>query len=398
MVQIKPRLKETFRRAPRATLAPMARTAAGLALLLVFSMSPALAADPVFRAKDHAYRAVTVTDGLNRPWGMVFLPDGGLLITEKSGRVRHYKNGTLSDAIDGGPRSVVWGQGGLLDVAIHPDFAANRWVYFTYAGRGEGGASTELARARFTGRAFEGLEVLFKAEPKTQGRVHFGSRIVFDRDGYLYVTYGDRGGRENSQDLRVHQGSVFRFTDDGRVPPDNPFVGRADARPETYSYGHRNVQGAALHPQTGAVWTHEHGPQGGDEVNVIRRGANYGWPAITYGEEYGGGAISPHTTLPGMEQPVLHWTPSIAPSGMAFYTGDRFPKWWGSLFVGALAHRHLRRIGLDGERVTDQEILLAGLAERIRDVENGPDGFIYVLIDSADGRLIRLEPADGPGR
>jgi len=365
--------------------------------LLLAGIPTASADDPVLTSKDHSYRVVTLADGLDRPWGMAFLPDGeGILITEKTGKVRLYHDGRLRPgAVRGAPPSVVWGQGGLLDIALHPDFKTNRWVYFTYAGRGRGGASTELARARFTGRAFEDLEPLFQTAPKTRGGRHFGSRIVFDRSGHLFMTYGDRGDRHKAQDLSEHQGSVIRLNDDGRLPADNPFVGRAGTRPEIYSWGHRNPQGATLHPETGAVWTHEHGPQGGDEINIIRRGANYGWPKITYGEEYGGGAVSEHTALPGLEQPLLHWTPSIAPSGMAFYTGDKFPKWKGNLFVGALVLRHLRRVVLDGEKVVAQERLLGDLDERIRDVENGPDGYLYVLTDSSDGRLLRLEPVEG---
>lgn len=365
-----------------------------LAILSLGAQS-ASAEESVFRSKDYTFEAVTLASGLDRPWGMAFLPgDEGILITEKSGRVRLYRDGLLPGAVPGGPNAVSWGQGGLLDIAIHPDFETNRLVYFTYAGRGEGGASTELARARFTGREFEKLEVLFKARPKTRASVHFGSRLVFDRTGHLFVTYGDRGRRDDAQDLSVHQGSIFRFTADGRIPADNPFVGRAGAQPEIYTYGNRNVQGAALHPETGVLWTHEHGPQGGDEINIIRKGVNYGWPAITYGEEYGGGPVSDHTALPGMAQPVLHWTPSIAPSGMAFYTGGAFPKWKGNIFVGALAKQHLRRVILRGDEVVGQEVLLADMEERIRDVENGPDGYLYVLTDSVDGRLIRLEPSD----
>jgi len=354
------------------------------------------AAEDVFRSKDHSYRAVTLAQGLDQPWGMAFLPRAqGILITEKSGRIRLYRGRLLPGVVRGGPKSVESGQGGLMDIALHPQFDDNGLVYFTYTGRGIGGVGTELARARFTGRDLKDLEVLFRADPKTRGGRHFGSRLVFDREGYLFMTYGDRGGRHDAQDLGVHQGGIFRFTADGEVPADNPFVNQPGARPEFYSYGHRNAQGAALHPETGVLWAHEHGPQGGDEVNVIRKGANYGWPKITYGEEYGGGKVSEHTALPGMEQPLLYWVPSIAPSGMAFYTGDNFPQWKGDLFVGALRGTHLRRVRLDGETVLGQEELLEELGERIRDVRNGPDGYLYVLTDSGDGRLTRLEPVDG---
>jgi len=367
-------------------------------LAVLFSVFPDFpaAAEDVYRSKDHSYRTVTFARNLDQPWGMAFLPrDQGILITEKSGRIRLYRGRLLPGVVRGGPKSVESGQGGLMDIALHPDFDDNGLVYFTYTGRGIGGVGTELARARFTGRAFKDLEVLFRTQPKTRGGRHFGSRLVFDRDGYLFMTYGDRGERHDAQDLATHQGGIFRFTADGQVPADNPFTGRPGARPEFYSYGHRNAQGAALHPETGVLWAHEHGPQGGDEVNIIRKGANYGWPKITYGEEYGGGKVSEHTALPGMEQPLLYWVPSIAPSGMAFYTGDKFPQWKGDLFVGALRGTHLRRVRLDGETVLGQEELLEDLGERIRDVRDGPDGYLYVLTDSGDGRLIRLEPVDG---
>lgn len=361
--------------------------------MLICPVETLSAGDPVFKSKDHAYKAVTLADGLDKPWGMAFLPKGGgILITEKTGKVRLYKDGLRKSAISGGPKSVELGQGGLLDIALHPDFLRNRWVYFTYVGSDLSGVGMELARARYNGSSFENLNVLFKAQPKTGSSRHFGSRLAFDRTNHLFVTHGDRGSRQDAQRLSVDQGSVFRFTADGRVPKDNPFVSRADARPEIFSYGHRNVQGAALHPQTGILWVHEHGPQGGDEVNIIRPGGNYGWPVITYGEEYGGGRIAEHTEMEGLEQPILYWVPSIAPSGMAFYTGDRFPRWTGNLFVGALRGRQLRRVILQGDKVLGQEELLTNLDERIRDVENGPDGYLYVLTDSGDGRLIRLEP------
>lgn len=378
----------------------LAKLFLGLSVVLSLHLFPAAgAADPVFSSKDLRYKVVALADRLDKPWGMAFLPgDEGILITEKTGKVRHYRGGLLSDAVGGGPKAVAWGQGGLLDIAIHPDFKRNRLVYFSYAGPGPGGVGLELARARFTGRAFEKLEVLFKARPKTQAAVHFGSRLVFDRTGHLFMTYGDRGDRHEAQNLKVHNGSIFRFTAEGRIPKDNPFVGRTGALPEIYTYGNRNVQGAALHPKTGILWTHEHGPQGGDEINIIRKGANYGWPAITYGEEYGGGPVSDHTSLPGMEQPVLHWTPSIAPSGMAFYTGNKFPEWKGNIFVGALVKRHLRRVILSGEKAVGQEKLLVELNARIRDVENGPDGYLYVLTDSTNGRLLRLEPVGNGNR
>ena len=238
------------------------------------------------------------------------------------------------------------------------------------------------------------VETIFVAAPKTGGRAHYGSRLLFAPDGSLYVTLGDRySHRKEAQNPGTHLGSVIRITDSGGVPADNPFVGRSDARPEVFTYGHRNVQGMALHPRTGAVWTHEHGPRGGDEVNILKPGANYGWPAVTHGVDYSGAVISDRSEAPGMEPPLVYWVPSIAPSGMAFYSGDAFPEWQGDLFVGALAGAHLRRLELDGDRVTAQEELLVDLNERIRDVRSGPDGFLYLLTDASDGRLLRLVPA-----
>jgi glucose/arabinose dehydrogenase len=288
----------------------------------------------------------------------------------------------------------VRGQGGLLDVALHPDFADNGWVYLSYAGEAGGEAGTEVARARLEGTTLIDVMVIFSAHPKTPGSAHYGGRLLFDRAGQLYIALGDRRNyMQEAQKLSSHLGGVIRVNDDGSAPDDNPFTGRDDALPELFTYGHRNVQGMTLHPATGAVWTHEHGPRGGDEVNILKAGANYGWPAITYGIDYSGAIISEKTQAPGMEQPVVYWVPSIAPSGMAFYQGDLFPEWRGDLFVGALAGRHLRRLELDGDRVTGQEELLADLGERIRDVETGPDGYLYLLTDATNGRLLRLEPA-----
>jgi len=279
-------------------------------------------------------------------------------------------------------------------VVPHPRFAENRLVYLSYAARGAGGVGTELARARLEGDRLEALQVLFRQIPKGTSGLHFGGRIVFDRAGYLYLTLGERGEKERAQRPDDHAGSVIRLHDDGRVPADNPFVGRTSWKPEKYTLGHRNQQGAALHPVSGMLWTHEHGPQGGDEVNVIRAGANYGWPVITYGVNYGiGTKIGEGTAKPGMAQPLHIWVPSIAPSGMAFYTGDRFPRWQGSLFVGALRERMLVRLALDGEKVTNEERLLKGVLGRIRDVRAGPDGYLYLLTDEPNGVLARLEPA-----
>lgn len=367
--------------------------AAVLAVAVVTLTIPAFAAQ-TFQSELHDFRAVTVVDGLSHPWGLAFLPDGGILVTERDGRLRVARDGELqSRPVAGLPEIAVAGQGGLLDVALHPAFEDNRWVYISYAASGEGGYGTEVARGRYRDGALEELEVIFRALPKASGGRHFGSRLVFDEDGYLYITLGDRGHRPNGQDLSTHTGSIIRVHDDGSVPVNNPFVD--GERPEIFTYGNRNVQGAALHPQTGVLWTHEHGPQGGDELNVIEAGNNYGWPVITYGANYGTGTqIGEGTHKPGMEQPLWYWDPSIAPSGMTFYTGSQFPKWQGSLFVGALKFELLARLELDGREVLSEERMLEGKLGRIRAVEQGPDGYLYLLTDESNGRLLRLEPVD----
>jgi glucose/arabinose dehydrogenase len=354
----------------------------------------------MYATKTYKIKATVIANGLENPWGLAFLPNGDMLVTERPGRLRLIRDGVLQpEPITGTPDVVARGQGGLLDVAVHPGFLENNLVYLTYAGRGEGGANTEVARAVLNGGKLEKPEVIFKVEPKTGGANHYGSRMLFHPDGSLYVTLGDRYTfLQEAQNTKNHLGTILRLTMDGKPAPENPFAGTEGARPEIFSYGHRNVQGIALRPGTDQVWAHEHGPRGGDELNLLKPGANYGWPAITYGIDYSGAIISDKTEAPGMEQPAVFWTPSIAPSGMAFYNGDKFAKWKGDLFVGALAGMHLRRIRLKGDNVIEQEALLGGLGERIRDVRQGPDGFLYIVTDDpADGKVIRLEPADTRG-
>jgi glucose/arabinose dehydrogenase len=346
--------------------------------------------------QEHSFQVVKLVEGLEHPWALAFLPDGRMLVTERPGRLRIVGTDRKLDAqpVAGLPAITPHGQGGLMDVALHPRFTENSLIYISYAARGEGGVSTEVARGRLSGRRLEDVQVIFRQLPKSGGGRHFGSRLVFDRAGFLYITLGDRGEMERAQKPDDHAGSVIRLHDDGRVPQDNPFAGKPGWKPEKFTLGNRNIQGAALHPQTGLLWTHEHGPQGGDEVNVIRAGVNYGWPVITYGVNYGFGTkIGEGTHKTGMAQPLHYWVPSIAPSGMAFYTGDRFPRWRGDLFVGALRDQMLVRLKLDGEKVVAEERMLTGTLGRIRDVRNGPDGLIYLLTDDSRGVLARLEPA-----
>jgi len=341
-------------------------------------------------------RLVTVVENLEYPWGMAFLPDGRLLVTERPGRLRVVsRDGRLGAPLAGVPSVDATGQGGLLDVAIDPQFASNGLVYVSYAEKRDGGNGTSVARGRLTTEGLADVQVIFRQQPAMTGGHHFGSRLVFARDGRLFVTLGERNtGRAQAQDLGSHLGKVVRIESDGKIPADNPFVGKAGARPEIWSYGHRNVQGAALDPVTGELWTNEHGPKGGDELNLTRAGENYGWPLVSYGTEYSGAKISERGEAPGITAPVHYWVPSIATSGLLFYTGDRFPKWRGSAFVGGLKTQMLVRLELDGPRVVREERLLEDTVnQRVRDVEQGPDGCIYLLTDAVNGRLLRMEPA-----
>jgi aldose sugar dehydrogenase len=344
-------------------------------------------------------RVDTVASGLEHPWALEQLPDGRWLITERPGRLRVVgSDGRLSPPLNGVPRVASQGQGGLLDVALDPGFAQNRTIYLSYAEPGEGGSGTAVARARLTESGLEDVRVIYRQVPKVSSSGHFGSRIVFGGDGTMFVTQGDRQAsryRGQAQDLSSGIGKIVRLNRDGSVPRDNPFAERQGARPEIWSYGHRNIQAAALHPETGELWTVEHGARGGDELNQPRAGRNYGWPVITYGRDYTGLSIGEGTHREGMEQPVYYWDPVIAPSGMIFYTGDAFPGWNGSLLVGGLASQSLVRLVLQaGEpRVLREERYLGRLNARIRDVKQGADGLIYLITDSGVGRLLRLSPA-----
>ena len=377
------------------TSQPILKRAALLALVYLLPTAACAQNEPqTFDSRLHRFRVVTLTDALEFPWGLAFLPDGRMLVTERPGRLRIVaKDGTLSAPLAGVPAVAAQGQGGLLDVALAPDFARSRTIYLSYAEPGDGGtAGTSVARARLGDSGLENVQVVFRQEPKVSGGSHFGSRLVFTRDGDMFITTGDRQNRPLVQDLTKLQGKVVRIRADGSIPPDNPFVNRGAARPEIWSYGHRNIQGAALHPETGQLWTVEHGARGGDELNAPKAGKNYGWPVITYGVDYSGAHIGEGQRKEGMEQPVHYWDPSIAPSGLMFYTGNAFPNWKGNAFVGALGHKLLARLELDGERVRGEEQLLEGMSRRIRAVVQGPDGYIYLLTDDANGRIMRLEP------
>ncbi|MBM1174584.1 PQQ-dependent sugar dehydrogenase [Microvirga arabica] len=367
--------------------------------LTLGALSPALAQDTQRLRTDKAEVIVeTVARDLQNPWGLAFMPDNRMLVTERAGRLRIVDaNGALSEPIRGLPKLAVRGQGGLLDVALDPNFAQSRLVYLSYAeDRGEGRAGTSIARARLSedGKALESLQVIFRQEPSYTGGNHWGSRLVFDREGNLFVTLGDRFDlRNQAQNPENHIGKIIHIKPDGSPAPNNPFLNREDARPEIWSIGHRNVQSAALNPSTGELWTVEHGARGGDEVNIPQKGKNYGWPVISYGVDYSGKKIGEGTKKEGLEQPVYYWDPSIAPSGMAFYTGDKFPAWRGSILVGALSGKLVSRLDTNGNRVTGEERMLQQLGERIRDVRQGPDGFVYLLTDSRNGRILRMKPA-----
>ena len=375
---------------------PLRNLGASAIVLAALALSAPAAERRVVQTEKAAFTVVTLAEGLQNPWSIAWLPDGRMLVTERAGRLRIVSKDMKLDpkAVEGLPNIVVGGQGGLFDVAPHPDYKDNGWLYIAYSGAGEGGHGTELMRAKLDGHRLTDQQVLFRLQPKTSSTHHFGGRIVFDGKGHVFLTLGDRGDRNRAQRLDDHAGSVIRLNEDGSVPKDNPFVNRKDAKPEKFTWGNRNIQGAALHPKTRELWTHEHGPQGGDEINIIRAGRNYGWAVVTYGAEYGSGTrIGQSAAKEGIEMPLHHWVPSIAPSGLAFYDGDKFPGWRGNLLVGALGDRMLVRLELNGEKVVKEERMLKDAIGRIRDVRVGPDGYVYIVTDERRGVLARLEPA-----
>jgi len=331
---------------------------------------------------------------LNHPWSLAFLPGGDLMVTERNGGLRIVHDGQLeAKPIAGVPNAFAEVDGGLLGMTLHPDFAHNGLLYMCLSIGTTSANASSVIRGRLVGRTLQDVKTIFTAAPLKKDALHFGCRLMFGPDGKLLVTLGDgRWYPYQAQALDNDLGKVVRLNDDGTIPADNPFARRWQARPEIYTYGHRNIQGIALNPLTGEVWIHEHGPKGGDEVNILHAGANYGWPMITYGIDYSGQVVSERTAMPGMEQPVIHWTPSIAPSGMAFYTGTKIPEWRGDLFVGALAGHHLRHVHFVGTLIVSQEELLTDVKERIREVCDGPDGYLYVTTDMTEGRILRLEP------
>lgn len=343
--------------------------------------------------EQHNLTVTEVAAGLDHPWSIAFINENDWLVTERAGRLRRITDGQLlADPISGLPEIASVGQGGLLDVALHPDFSKNRLIYLSYVGKGKDGYGTEVVYGQLDGNHLKDAKVIFKALPKSKGGRHFGSRLAFDQNNMLYISLGDRGSKKTAQRLDQHPGSIIRLHADGKVPDNNPFINDVNALPEIYSYGHRNVQGMAFDKKTNTLWAHEHGPQGGDELNRVLAGQNYGWPTITYGANYGSGtSIGIGTENPGMLQPVTYWDPSIAPSGLAIVSGEKYPDWQDNLLVGALKFQLVARLELKENTVTHEERILSGKLGRIRDIKQSPDGVIYLLTDSDDGKVYRLD-------
>ncbi|MCM0611241.1 PQQ-dependent sugar dehydrogenase [Marinobacter sediminum] len=360
----------------------------------LFLASVPLAVGQTFSSDRLEFRLETVAAGLAYPWSLAFLPDGSALVTERAGRLRMIRDGALeADAISGLPELVVSGQGGLLDVLLHPAFADNRTLFLSYAHRTGSGMTTRVAKATLQQDRLENVEVIFEALPRSGSTRHFAGRMAFDSSGYLYVAVGDRGEMDRAQDTADDAGGVHRMTVNGEPAPGNPGLNNSRINDTFYTWGNRNIQGMTVHPDTGDIWTHEHGPRGGDEINILRAGTNYGWPEITYGIDYSGLPITLDTRKEGMAQPLHYWDPSIAPSGMAFYTGSLIPEWQGDLFVGALKLRKLVRLRITDDIVREEEDLLTDFGERIRDVRMGPDGALWLLTDASNGKVHRLVPA-----
>ena len=362
-------------------------------VLVVFSScgQPKKKNDVALKTEPQTYALEKVVAGLTIPWGMTWLPDGSMLITEKDGRVIYFNNGEKTE-IANVPKVYNSGQGGLMDIELHPNYSENGWIYMTFAseeGPGEGG-NTALMRCKLEDKALKNIEILYKAEPNTTAGQHFGSRIEFDNDGFLYFSIGDRGNRDvNPQDITRDGGKIYRLNDDGSIPPDNPFYNEPNAKKAIYTYGNRNPQGMAKHPETGKIWMHEHGPKGGDEINIVKKGANYGWPVVTYGINYSGTKITDETTKPGIEPPIYYWVPSIAPCGMAFVTGNQYPEWEGKLLVGSLKFAYVEMLTLEGKKVVNREKIAQDIG-RVRNVKMGPDDLIYIAVEGQG--IFRLVP------
>ncbi len=364
-----------------------------ISFILALCFFSPIKANEIYSSKKHSFTVETVVEGLENPWSVDFSPDGQIFVTERPGRLRLVENGELSEPIKGLPKIKAKGQGGLLDIAFDPDFKNNQTIYFSYSGADKTGIGTEVASAKLIDNELTEVKTLFRALPKSRGGHHFGSRLLINKEGHLYITLGDRGTKERAQEINDHAGSLIRINKDGTIPQENPFINNPAAKPEIYTYGNRNMQGIAAHPETGDVWTIEHGPQGGDELNLMQPGVNYGWPIITYGVNYViGTKIGEGTEKEGMAQPVHYWVPSIAASSLMFYTGDKFPAWKGNAFVSSLVFGQLARLEMKNNKVINEERLLDGDFGRIREIQQGLDGLLYFISDDSRGKLYRLKP------